>query len=149
MSEPWTQAEAIALCSSIHPLTNQCGCYVALTGGLLYKEGPRKDLDLVFYRIRQVDGIDKKLLFALLDESLGIKVVKGFGFCHKALSPDGRTIDMLFPEEDRVCSKVDAGDVSGAPLEEDDPDPDPKPRDEVAQAIVAAQCSQGHEFNGD
>lgn len=147
MDTSWTRDEAIALCAAIHPVTEQCGCYVALTGGLLYKDGPRKDLDLVFYRIRQVEGVDKKLLFMLLDESLGIKVVKGFGFCHKALL-DGKTIDMLFPEEDRVCStNVVQSDVSGEPLILADDDPDPKPKNEVAQAIVAAQCSQGHEFN--
>lgn len=149
MDTSWNRDEAFALCAAIHTLTEQCGCYVALTGGLLYKDGPRKDLDLVFYRIRQVEGIDKKLLFVLLDESLGIKAVKGFGFCHKALL-DGKTIDMLFPEEDRVCSIVTIqSSVSGEPLNVADDDPDPKPENEVAQAIVTAQCSQGNQFNAD
>ena len=41
----WTQAEAIDLCREIEKGCPQFGCHVALTGGLLYKDGPRKDCD--------------------------------------------------------------------------------------------------------
>lgn len=152
MKPVWTQQEAIALCVAIHPLTEKYGCYVALTGGLLYKDGPRKDLDLVFYRIRQCEGIDKKGLFAALEE-LRIKVVKGFGFCHKSIDEFGRTIDLLFPEEDRFQTVIEYTQTtpSGKPIEaeEVDPEPDPKPEDELIQAMVKSQCSQGHEFTVD
>lgn len=39
----WTQKEAIELCVKIEAICPKYGCHVALTGGLLYKEGERKD----------------------------------------------------------------------------------------------------------
>jgi hypothetical protein len=50
----WTQAEAIELCRKIEPIVSQFGCHIALTGGVLYKDGPRKDCDLIVYR----EGLD-------------------------------------------------------------------------------------------
>lgn len=44
----WTQAEAIALCREIEQICPRFGCHVALTGGCLYKDGPRKDADLLY-----------------------------------------------------------------------------------------------------
>lgn len=99
MSDAWTQAEAISLCRKIEDVCPAFGCHVALTGGLLYKLGERKDLDILFYRIRQVPEIDLVGLFkALL--SLGIVLVKDIepdGFCIKA-THRGRKIDCFFPE---------------------------------------------------
>lgn len=44
MGDGWTQAEAIALCRKIEDVCPAFGCHVALTGGVLYKLGERKDL---------------------------------------------------------------------------------------------------------
>ena len=52
----WTQEEAIALCKKIESIVPLAGCHVALTGGCLYRDGHRKDLDILFYRIRQIDA---------------------------------------------------------------------------------------------
>ncbi len=93
----WTQSEAVELCRVIESICPPYGCHVALTGGALYKDGPRKDADILFYRVRQVDQIDIPGLF----ESLaGIGVIKqsGFGWCHKA-EWRGKAIDIFFPEE--------------------------------------------------
>lgn len=103
-NQAWTQAEGIELCRKIEAICPAFGCHVALTGGLLYKDGERKDLDLVFYRIRQVDNIEKEKLFKAL-EKLDVIQESGFGWCHKAtfVMPDGITfkaIDIFFPEED-------------------------------------------------
>jgi hypothetical protein len=107
----WTQQEAIELCKKVESICPHFGCHVALTGGLLYKEGDRKDCDLLFYRIRQVEEIDKTGLFTAL-LAVGVIQYKGFGWCHKAVCvADGvpfnlaeaknyRAIDMFFPEED-------------------------------------------------
>jgi len=70
---------------------------VALTGGLLYKDGPRKDCDLLFYRIRQRPDIDIKGLIGEL-ETIGISFVKGFGWCFK-FCYQNKPIDAFFPEE--------------------------------------------------
>ena len=39
----WTQEQAIALCRKIEAVCPPFGCHVALTGGALYKDGPRKE----------------------------------------------------------------------------------------------------------
>lgn len=94
----WTQAEAIELCKRIESVCPTFGCHVALTGGLLYKDGPRKDCDLLFYRIRQVSSINMIGLVEHLEKSERCKI-KGVGWCYKASFEDSRTADLFFPEE--------------------------------------------------
>jgi len=102
----WTQAEAIELAQAIEAVCPQHGCHVALTGGLLYKSGLRKDADFLFYRIRQVDNINRTGLFASL-ESLGVTPGPDFGFVRKA-KYKGKTIDFFFPEEPQGDYNTDA-----------------------------------------
>lgn len=100
----WTQAEAIALCEQIEKVCPQAGCHVALTGGCLYKSqigAPRKDLDILFYRVRQVERIDRDLLFELLN-TLGIHQLPNAitnGWIVKC-KHSGRNVDVFFPESD-------------------------------------------------
>lgn len=96
----WTLQEAVDLCKKIEAICPEFGCHVALTGGSLYKEGPRKDLDLLFYRIRQVKEIDTGGLFTALRKT-GVYQTSGFGWCHKATffsQGEQKNIDMFFPE---------------------------------------------------
>lgn len=93
----WTHADAVDLCTRVELICPKFGCHVALTGGCLYKEGQRKDCDLIFYRIRQRSGIDLPGLFAALAEAKLVKV-SGEGWCVKA-KYCGQPVDLLFPEE--------------------------------------------------
>jgi hypothetical protein len=94
----WTQDEAVALCVQIEAICPSFGCHVALTGGLLYKPGLRKDADILFYRIRQVDEIDVEgLLLALA--GIGIDNGDDYGWCVKATYRD-KPIDFFFPERE-------------------------------------------------
>lgn len=95
---PWTRDEALALCREIEGICPRFGAHVALTGGLLYKDGPRKDCDILFYRIRQVRAIDYVKLFKALELLLDVEKVSGSGWCHKATYL-GKPIDFFFPEE--------------------------------------------------
>lgn len=95
--EQWTQNEAIELCRAIEGICPRFGCHVALTGGLLYKDGPRKDCDILFYRIREISEIDIEGLWDAL-ESIGLSVTKGFGWCYKA-TYKGKPVDCFMPEE--------------------------------------------------
>lgn len=104
----WNQQAGLLLCRAIENIAPQYGAHVALTGGLLYKEGNRKDADILFYRIRQKDRIDKVGLFLALQEKLGIVQLSGFGWCHKARWMD-QDIDFFFPEAD--SSEVVLNDV--------------------------------------
>lgn len=93
----WTQSEAIELCVKVEAICPAFGCHVALTGGLLYKQGPRKDCDLLLYRIRQVEEINLDGLWKAL-RSIGINHKSGFGWCYKA-EYNGKSIDFFIPEE--------------------------------------------------
>jgi hypothetical protein len=98
LDEPrdWTQAEGIALATAVEEVAPKFGAHVALTGGLLYKRGTRKDADLLFYRIRQqaldLDGLKG----ALAD--IGLTITNDYGFVKKA-KYRGKTVDLLFPEQ--------------------------------------------------
>ena len=106
-----TLTQAIELCRIVETIAPDYGCHVALTGGTLYKGGDRKDIDILFYRIRQVDSVDTEgLMEALACE--GIVKLSGFGWVHKALWK-GISIDMFFPEEQE-------GDQVYPPKEQDD-----------------------------
>jgi len=93
----WSQFQAIILCRAIEAIAPDYGCHVALTGGLLYKDGPRKDADILLYRIRQSWEVDRDGLFAALKEHLDINKVSGFGWCVKA-EWHGLPIDFFFPD---------------------------------------------------
>lgn len=99
MADQWDQAQAIELCRALEAIAPKYGAHVALTGGCLYKDGSRKDVDIMFYRIRQVSAIDAEGLFAALDNLLGIQILEGFGFVFKAVTTKGKHIDFFFPEE--------------------------------------------------
>lgn len=107
ISNTWTQEEAIALCKRIEAVCPKFGCHVALTGGLLYKEGRRKDADLIFYRIRQVHEINRDGLWDAL-ELLGVIKYQGWGWCYKARY-NGKGIDCFFPEGDSSGDSVGSG----------------------------------------
>lgn len=94
---PWTRDKALDLCRIVERIAPKFGAHVALTGGLLYKDGPRKDCDILFYRIRQVEEIDIDGLFAALAETAIVRT-GGFGWCIKA-DWGGMPIDCFFPEE--------------------------------------------------
>ncbi len=98
----WTLAQAVELAKRVEAVCPQFGCHVALTGGTLYKNGERKDCDLLFYRIRQVPVIDGEGLWEAL-RYVGLHKTKGFGWCFKAqFQPDpslpAKSVDCFVPE---------------------------------------------------
>ena len=90
---------AIELCRKVEAISPLYGCHVALTGGTLYKDGARKDIDILFYRIRQTKEIDLDGLWNALGV-IGLKKRSGFGWCYKGVY-NGIDIDMFFPEDQR------------------------------------------------
>lgn len=92
-----TLDRGVTLCRLIEEFAPAYGAHVALTGGCLYKGGDRKDIDILFYRIRQIEKIDHDGLKAALD-SAGIKDITGFGWLLKG-NWNGIGVDMFFPEE--------------------------------------------------
>lgn len=94
----WTRDEALELCRQLERIAPKYGAHIGLTGGLLYKDGPRKDCDIIIYRIRQAPEIEQEYMFAAFEEEAGVTKVGGFGWCHKA-TWRGKPIDFFFPEE--------------------------------------------------
>ena len=88
--------DAVTLCKIIEAICPQFGCHVALTGGCLYKDGVRKDIDILFYRIRQVDKIEREKLTNALEKQ-GLVFKDNFGWMQKMVW-NGINVDMLFPE---------------------------------------------------
>lgn len=115
----WARDEALSICRLIEAIAPTAGCHVALTGGLLYKEGQRKDLDIVLYRIRQVETIDWVGLTNAL-ENVGFEfneVPTGYenapAWVRKA-TYHGKAIDFFFPEEESiVVAAIVEGDDFG------------------------------------
>jgi len=92
-----TQADAIELCKILSHITPHYGAYVALTGGCLYEEGARKDMDILIYRHRDKKIKWGRLWLALADA--GIEMYYDHGWCKKARWK-GFSIDFFDPESD-------------------------------------------------
>lgn len=91
----WTTPAAIALCKRVEQVCVPFGVHVALTGGLLYKDGPRKDCDLMLYSVRQQEPNWPGLWTALAE--IGLSVHANYGFVIKARY-DGMPVDILRPD---------------------------------------------------
>lgn len=103
----WTLHSAAAFCRIIEQFAPNYGCHVALTGGALYKDGPRKDCDILFYRIRQAQQIDIDGLKRCL-AGIGVEILGEHGWVHKAKFL-GQGVDMFFPEDyPEICESYDS-----------------------------------------
>lgn len=99
----WTLQEGIDLCTAIHEVPSQkFNCHPALTGGLLYKHGPRKDCDIVIYQRGDMNGIREPIdwngLWIALG-GIGLKLVHDFGYVKKCMYL-GRPVDVFDPTQD-------------------------------------------------
>lgn len=79
----WTREQAVELCMQLEPIAAKHGGHVALTGGTLYKDGPRKDLDILIYRSRDEPEFNWPGFFEEI-RILGIYPGKDHGWCKKA-----------------------------------------------------------------
>lgn len=91
----WTQKQAIQWCVKLESIASKYGGHVALTGGLLYKTGTRKDLDVLVYPVRG-KAFDWAGFFGECEAALGVKQGTDYGWCKKATS-EGRLIDFFDP----------------------------------------------------
>lgn len=95
---PWTLADAVALCVLLEAVAPHYGAHVALTGGTLYKDGPRKDADILIYRIRQIEYVDVDGLMQAF-AAIGVEPGQDYGWCYKAIF-HGKPVDFFFPERE-------------------------------------------------
>lgn len=96
MGKLFTLEKAVILCRRIEAICPPFGCHVALTGGALYKDGERKDADILFYNVRQVDALDRPGLLDAL-QKIGFVLGEQHGWVQKA-TYKGHDVDLFFPE---------------------------------------------------
>ena len=83
----WTQREALDLVKKIEGFAPNYGYHVGLTGGVLYKDGDRKDIDVIFYPHNDPKNVpDEQGLIDALLCNMGIVVneEKYYGWLRKA-----------------------------------------------------------------
>lgn len=88
--------KALELCRILYEGLKDYGYYPALTGGSLYKDGERKDFDIVIYRNREnlpfeIPDIEKYL------SDCGVKIIESFGFVTKCTWEEF-DVDLFNPE---------------------------------------------------
>lgn len=92
-----TQKDGVELCRKLYPLLKEVGIFPAITGGLLYKDGERKDIDILLYRHRQERCDFEVIDLAPLLSIAGVIVKESFGFVTKA-EWKGFEVDIFNPE---------------------------------------------------
>lgn len=101
--------DGINLCRLMYEKMCQYGYFPALTGGLLYKDGSRKDIDIVIFRHRQKhEDFEMSEIEPLLEEC-GLTNIEYFGFVTKA-NWNGVVVDLFNPE---TKLEFDDGDYTG------------------------------------
>lgn len=90
--------KGIELCKLLHEKLKGAGFFPALTGGLLYKNGERKDIDIVIYRHREQVKFEMNQIEHLLSDC-GLTDFIFYGFVTKA-KWQGITVDLFNPESD-------------------------------------------------
>jgi len=101
--QTWTFDQARSLIVRLEARLPEIGCHIGLTGGVLYKEGQRKDLDLIVYRIRQTPVINDVALRNVF-ESCDIEILRECGWVYKA-KYQNKGIDILIPESTGKCNR--------------------------------------------
>lgn len=98
----WELSEGVALAKKLEKALESCGYHVALGGGVLAKDGIRKDLDLFIYPHKAPDTFGGGWLWEALS-SCGIthnqyRDHSNYGdakVVHQCKYRDGRTIDLF------------------------------------------------------
>ena len=98
--ERWQIEDAIALATAVEGVVAPMGWHVALTGGMLYKGGSRKDVDLILYHHNQPNA---ELASASRDEienalrGIDLDVFGVYSAVSKA-TYRGKAVDLLYVE---------------------------------------------------
>jgi hypothetical protein len=94
---PWDALSAQNLAREIEEIAPKYGYHVALTGGCLYKDGPRKDVDLLIYPIDGAVGTADQAGFLIGINKL-ITITNQNGSVMKGETTAGWPVDLMFPD---------------------------------------------------
>lgn len=123
----WYRDEAVAFAREMEDLAVMHDFHVALTGGCLYKDGPRKDADFIIYRHNTPESIDtagnmqdRRAAFEKDLVRLAKASLLHYGYLTKAKLPDGRGIDLLYPELRRPGEEYQNQDIGRVAMGQED-----------------------------
>ena len=99
----WTLQDGIDLCTAIQNLPSEMfHCHPALTGGLLYKQPPRKDCDIVIYQRGDTGGERQPInwlgLWTALQD-IDLWLIHDFGYVKKCRYK-GKSVDIFDPTQE-------------------------------------------------
>jgi hypothetical protein len=110
----WTLSQARSLCFLLEEIAPKFGAHIGLTGGVLYREGNRKDCDIVVYRHGgREEPIDRVGFSRACCEILGMTCVRGTGRVYKMLFV-GKQVDFLFHDTAEAATANPNDDGSSA-----------------------------------
>ena len=89
--------DGIVLCQRLNKFLNKA-YFVALTGGLIFQQGERKDIDIIIYRNRATMPFETIQLGVKLT-AFGFTNLRYYGFVTKC-EWQGHSVDILHPESD-------------------------------------------------
>lgn len=90
----WNLRAALELCSMIEHHPKRGDFHVALTGGCLYRDGYRKDLDLLFYAHEDVE-LNENFLTKFLTQNIGMVKVRKCNEWVTKYTYEGKPIDVF------------------------------------------------------
>lgn len=89
------QTDGIVLCQQLNKFLDK-KYFVALTGGVLFQRGLRKDIDIIIYRNRATMPFEVEQLGITL-QAFGFTNIRYYGFVTKC-EWGGHDVDILHPE---------------------------------------------------
>tara|TARA_R110002126_G_scaffold92186_2_gene218951 strand:- start:11098 stop:11484 length:387 start_codon:yes stop_codon:yes gene_type:complete len=93
--KPAERLDGIVLCQRFNTFLNK-KYFVALTGGLIFQQGERKDIDIIIYRNRETDKFEMLDIQDILIE-FGFIDIRFYGFVTKC-KWQGYDVDIMHPE---------------------------------------------------
>ena len=96
-TKPSDRNDGIVLCQRLNQFLNK-KYFVALTGGLIFQQGERKDIDIIIYRNRATMPFETIQLGVTLT-AFGFTNLRYYGFVTKC-EWEGHSVDILHPESD-------------------------------------------------
>lgn len=94
---------AVSIAKRVNSALEGTDMHIGLTGGVLYKEGTRKDIDFVIYRSkwtgRTFNENEAQILYLALNKA-ELFVRANYGRVMKAVTREGTELDFIIPESD-------------------------------------------------
>ena len=91
--------KAVEISKELLPILMEAGLYIGLTGGVLYKEGERKDIDFLIYRNTRFTPLNDIEVAAVISKHPKITSnVLMYGRVVKAVWDNQVSLDFIIPE---------------------------------------------------